>query len=99
MRVLKAASAGLAEVRNFLPRLWTLTRQLFNEVMGLVFIALSLFFLVGAHGFIQVFRRLEEHPDEFPKLLFSGFFFLMFAAFAVSSFLRARKLSRSSRQE
>ncbi len=81
-------------MRGFVPRLIVLARQLLNEVVGLIFLALAIFCTVGAHGLISTFQRLDEHPDEFWHFLAASAFALMFGAFAFSSFWRARKLGR-----
>ena len=94
MKLLRAASAGFAEIRGFLPKLWGLARQLFNEIMGMVFLALAVFFTVGAHGLVHTYRELDENPDQFTTFLVLAFFVLMFATFGVSSFLRARRIAR-----
>ncbi len=94
MKVLKAASAGLAEVRSFLPKLWGLARQLFNEIMGMVFLSLAVFFTIGAHGLVHTYRELDRSPDKFTTFLVLSGFVLMFTMFGVSSFMRARRISR-----
>jgi len=95
MRLFRAAAAGGQAIRAFVPRLLTLGRQLFNEVMGMFFLSLAVFFTIGAHGLITTYNRLEEHPDEFLQFLFVLGFVLMWVGFAVASFLRARKLGRT----
>lgn len=95
MKFLRAASAGFSEVLNFVPRLWALARQLFNEVMGMLFLALAVFLIFGAQGLIHTYRQLDERPDSFWQLLALGVMILMLGWFGVSSFLRARKISRS----
>ena len=94
MRLFRAAAAGFNAMRGFVPRLIVLGRQLFNEVMGIVLLALAIFFTIGAHGLITTFQRVEEHPDEFPQFLVVSTFVLMFGIFAFTSFWRARKLGR-----
>ena len=95
MRLFRAAAAAGRALRAFIPRLLTLARQLFNEVMGMFFLSLAVFFTIGAHGLITTFNRLDEHPDEFLQFLGVLAFVLMWVGFAVTSFLRARKLGRS----
>ena len=95
MRLFRAAAAGWQAIRAFVPRLLTLGRQLFNEVMGMFFLALAMFFTIGAHGLITTYNRLDEHPEEFLQFLGVLAFVLMWVGFAVTSFLRARKLGRS----
>ncbi len=94
MKLLKAASAGFSEIRSFLPKLWGLARQLFNEIMGMVFLALALFFTVGAHGLVHTYQALDEDPDQFTTFLVLAAFVLMFTTFGVSAFLKARRISR-----
>ena len=94
MKIFQAISAGWAEIQNFVPKLWALARQLFNEIMGIVFVALALFFAFGAQGVIETYRRLDESPEAFSQLLLLCGVVLMFGAFGVSSFLRAKRITR-----
>ena len=94
MRILEAASAGLAEVRTFVPRLLGIFRQLFNEVIGFVFFALALFFAFGANGLVESARALETDPEAFGRMLLSGAVVLLLSWFGFSNFRRARKISR-----
>ena len=96
MKILRAASAGWGEVLNFVPKLWALARQLFNEVMGMVFLALAVFLIFGAQGLIHTYRQLDERPDSLWQLLALCGMVLLLGWFGVSSFLRARKISRQS---
>jgi hypothetical protein len=96
MKILRAASAGWGEILNFVPKLWALARQLFNEVMGMIFLALAVFLIFGAQGLIHTFRQLEERPGSFWQLLALSGMVLLLGWFGVSSFLRARKIARSS---
>jgi hypothetical protein len=95
VKILRAALAGWSEVLNFVPKLWALARQLFNEVMGVVFLALALFLMFGAQGLIHTYRQLDEKPDSLWQLLTLLGLVLLLGWFGVSSFLRARKISRS----
>jgi hypothetical protein len=95
MRILRAASAGWGEVLNFVPKLWALARQLFNEVMGVVFLALALFLTFGAQGLIHTYRQLDERPDSIWQLLGLSGMVLLLGWFGVSSFLRAKKIARN----
>lgn len=94
MKIFQAASAGWAEVQNFLPKIWALARQLGNEVVGMMFLALALFFLFGAHGVIETYRQLDESPDLAIQLFLGIGAVLVLAWFGVSSFMRAKKISR-----
>jgi hypothetical protein len=95
MKILRAASAGWGEVLNFVPKLWALARQLFNEVMGMVFLALAVFLIFGAQGLIHTYRQLDERPERLWQLLALCGMVLLLGWFGVSSFLRAKKISRN----
>ncbi len=94
MQVMRAVAVGVHEVRKFVPKLWRMARELFHEVMGFVFLALALFFVVGRQGLIRSYQDLESEPGGWGRLLLVGFFVLLFGGFGVSSFLRARRVSR-----
>jgi hypothetical protein len=49
---------------------------------------------VGRAGLIHAIQNVQEDPDSFPRLLLVGLFVAMFAGFGVSSFLRARRISK-----
>lgn len=95
MKILRAASAGWGEVLNFVPKLWALARQLFNEVMGVFFLALAAFLIFGAQGLIHTYRQMGERPDTLWQLLVLCGMVLLLGWFGISSFLRARKISRT----
>lgn len=99
MRLWNAITAAGTEARRFLPRLWSLATELFHEVIGFVFFAVALFFLLGAHGALQSFRDLGDSPEGLPQLLLAMFFVLLFTGFGVSSFRRARRGSRRRREQ
>jgi hypothetical protein len=91
---MQAVAAGATEVRKFVPRLWAIARELFHEVTGFVFIALALFFTVGRAGLIHAIQNFREDPETLPQLLLVALFVLMFGGFGVSSFLRAKRISK-----
>lgn len=95
MRVWYAAKAAFGEMRGFLPRLWSIFRELLNEVVGLVFLAIALFFIVSANGLVHTFNALGDNPDAFTRLVVIALAVILFGYFGVSSFIRARKISRS----
>jgi hypothetical protein len=61
---------------------------LWNQIIGF-------FFLVLAAIPVPSIIRAYGHPDQYPRLFLSIPFSLVMAAFGISSFLRARKISRS----
>lgn len=61
---------------------------LWNQVIGFLFLCLALFALVPA---IKEIRKAQTSP----RLFLTVPFVLIMAGFGISSFLRARKISRS----
>ena len=83
-------------VRKFLdhvvPGVLRPLRILWHEIIGFLFLV---FAAVGAVAVIRAFRNLDK-PGGSPFLvLLSIFFALVMLYFGVTSFLRARKISRS----
>ena len=67
-------------------------RSLWNEVIGFLF--LSLAFLGAMSGFRKA-RNFDGSPEVLFQLIVTGLFVLLMGGFGISSFLRARKISRS----
>ena len=66
-------------------------RVLWNEVIGFVFVCLAV--MMGFSTY-RNFRDVDEHGSPLP-LIGGSLFALLMLYFGVSSFLRARKISRS----
>jgi drug/metabolite transporter (DMT)-like permease len=79
-------------VTHVIPGIVRPLRVLWNEVIGFFFIVLGIIFGVGAW---RRFRAFSGDITEFFLLMGIGLFVLMLLGFGVSSFLRARKISRS----
>jgi hypothetical protein len=77
--------------------MWRLAMELFHEVMGFIFLALALWFTLGNQGLIRTLQTLEENPDNMAQLLVVLLFVVMFGGFGISSFLRARRISRGQK--
>jgi hypothetical protein len=97
MQLMRAAEAAYGEFRKLIPRVWRLARELFHEVMGFVFLALALWFILGNQGLIRTVQSLQEKPDNMPQFMVVLLFVLMFGGFGISSFLRARRISRGQK--
>jgi hypothetical protein len=82
---------GAQFLKHVVPQLIRPIRSLWHEVIGFLF--LSLAFLAGVSGF-RVARNLEDPANLF-RLVVTVIFVLIMAGFGISSFLRARKISRS----
>jgi len=89
MRVLLALWQAL---RAFLITLWRVTRQLFHEAAG------TLFLLFAAAGAFSTWRYWKSRPAlppmgaEFRDVSLAAMFTLMMAAFSVASFRSARRV-------
>ena len=58
------------------------------------FLFLSLAFLGAVSGFRKA-RNFDGSPEILFQLIVTGFFVILMSGFGISSFLRARKISRS----
>ena len=92
---MRAAAVAVQEVRAFIPKLWGLIREVFHEVMGFVFFAVTLFFVFGGQGLIRSFQKLDSDPEALGRLILVALFALMFCGFGVSSFRRAKRISKT----
>ncbi|HYP08882.1 MAG TPA: hypothetical protein VER03_21810 [Bryobacteraceae bacterium] len=67
-------------------------RVLWNEVIGFLFLAFAAWTIPSTYRYI---REFKGDPDSLLRLVLSGVFSLIMLFFGVTSFLRARKISRS----
>ena len=95
MRLMHAVAAGVHEIKKFLPQLLGMAKELFHEVMGFVFFALTLFFVFGGQGLIRSYQALGADPDAGARLILVGLFVVMFGGFGFSSFRRARRIAKT----
>ena len=95
MKLMRAFAAGVHEIQKFLPQLWGMARELYHEIMGFIFFALTLFFVFGGQGLIRSYQALGDDPDAEARLILVGLFVVMFGGFGVSSFRRERRIARS----
>ena len=83
---------GISLVKHVVPALMRPIRSLWNEVIGFIF--LSFAFLGLVRGYREV-RAYDGEPRDVFGLILIGFFVAIMGGFGISSFLRARKISRS----
>jgi hypothetical protein len=79
-------------VRHVVPSVIRPIRILWNEVIGFLFLVIA---VVPAVSLIRDLRRFDGSPDMLFRVVLTGVFALLMAYFGVTSFLRARRLSRS----
>jgi hypothetical protein len=83
---------GTELLRHVVPQVIRPIRSLWHEVIGFLF--LSLAFLGAMSGF-RAARNFDGSPQNFFRLIVIGCFVLIMTYYGVTSFLRARKISRS----
>ena len=86
----------LAKVRQFfgyiLPGIVRPLRVLWNEVIGFVFLALAVWAIPST---IRAVREFEGDAGSLFRVVLAGLFAVIMVWFGVTSFLRARRISRS----
>ncbi len=84
-------STGKHLLKHVVPAVVKPLRVLWNEVIGFVFLVLG---VLMAFSTYRNFRDLDQHGSPIP-LIGGSLFALLMIYFGVSSFLRARRISRS----
>ena len=91
------ARSGREFVKHVVPAVLKPARTLWNEVIGFVFFCLAVY---CGSGVVRAYMKVGSGPPDQEaghlfRLGLSGFATLLMLYFAVTSFLRARKISRS----
>ena len=84
-------STGKQFLKHVMPAIVKPMRVLWNEVIGFIFLVLG---VVMGFSTYRNFRDVEEHGSPIP-LIGGSLFALLMIYFGVTSFLRARRISRS----
>jgi len=84
-------------VKHVVPAVLKPARTLWNEVIGFLFICFAVIFGFRAVRIYQDYSKVAsgESGDDLVRLIIAGFCTLLMLYFGVTSFLRARKISRS----
>ena len=72
-------------------RIWNILRVLFHEVTGLLFLVLAAW---GALWLVRSYREFQGDGEAVFKMALVAVFVLMMGGFGISSFWRARRISR-----
>ena len=83
---------GVEFVRHVVPKVIRPLHSLWNEVIGFLFLSLA---FIGAMSGYRIYRHFDGSPETFFRLILVACFVLIMSYYGVSSFLRARKISRS----
>ena len=83
---------GVEFLKHVVPKMVRPIRSLWHEVIGFLF--LSLAFLGGVSGF-RAARNFDGEPENMFRLIVIAIFVLIMGGYGISSFRRARKITRS----
>lgn len=86
------ASTAFRIAKETLPALMKPMRALWNEVISFMFLGLAALAIPSA---VRLAKGLETNPDNLFKLALTGLFILIMGGYGISSYLRARKITRS----
>ena len=78
--------------RHVVPQILKPLRTMWNQVIGFVFLCFALIPLPAA---VRTWRQYNETGEGLVRLVVSALFILIMASFGVTSFIKARKVSRS----
>jgi len=95
MPVTNVASVAVQEARKFGAKLWQVTRELWHQIVGFVFVSFALIATFGAGGLIHTYQQMDRDPANLWRVVLLIVFVVTFAGFGVSSFRRARRVSRN----
>ncbi len=88
---LRTADLARQHFGGVVVRLWRVLRSLFHEVMGFLFLAMAVW---GVIWILRVAPQFKGDGEMLFKIVLVGVFVLMMGAFGVSSFWRARRITR-----
>ena len=91
MKIDKNSKVGLF-LSHVIPGIIRPMHILWNEVIGFVFLVLAVVFIAGA---IRAYRALTQEEVTIGKILLLSLLPALMLYFGVTSFLKARKISRS----
>jgi uncharacterized membrane protein len=93
----QAIRHGGSFVKHIVPAIVKPMHALWNEVVGFFFLCFAAFFGVRAVAYYQryVHATPATAPSELLRVVVTVFFTVVMALYGISSFLRARKISRS----
>ncbi len=91
------AQHGYQFVKHVVPAILKPLRSLWNEVIGFLFLCLATAFGFYTARYARQYAHATpaEAPGELLRLSMAGFCTLVLAWYGISSFLKARKISRS----
>ena len=89
---IRTLALGVRHFSGVAGRIWKILRALFQEVIGFTFLVFAAW---GALWLIRNLRQFQGDGEALFKIVLVAVFVAMMAGFGVSSFRRARRISRS----
>jgi hypothetical protein len=83
---------GTELIRHIVPQVIRPMRSLWHEVIGFLFLSLA---VLGGFSGVRGYRNFDGSPEALFRLIVTAVFVLIMGGYGISSFLRARKISRS----
>jgi hypothetical protein len=87
-----AAPTAQKFAKHVVPHVVRPARIVWNQVIGVAFLAFGIPAVFKAYGF---FQTLETDPQSLGRLIVAALFATVMVGFGIGSFLRARRISRS----
>ncbi len=91
MTDLRTAEIAVRQFGETARRIWNILRSLFHEVIGLLFLVIAAW---GLLWLIRTWREFQGEGEAVFKMAVVAVFVLMMGSFGISSFWRARRISR-----
>lgn len=89
----KQANVGRQFLRHVVPAVVKPARTLWNEVFGFLFLCLAI--LIGSNGIRFYLGEYDGSAGAIMRIAMTLFCVFLFGFYGVSSFVRARRISRS----
>jgi hypothetical protein len=83
---------GRMFIKHVVPAAVKPVHSLWHEVIGFIFLV---FAVVAAFSGYRTLRGFAGDPGDLVRIILCGIFFIIMGAYGLSSFLKARKISRS----
>ena len=92
MRKKRLITHGRQFISHVLPAVIKPARTLWHEVIGFLFVCLA---VIPGFSLFRGVRNYDGSPGALFRLLLTAIFVIIMAGYGISSFRRARKISRS----
>ena len=87
-----SAKQGQMFIRHVLPAAVKPVHSLWHEMIGFIFVVFAI--IAGFAGY-RTYRHFTGDPGDMVRMIMCGIFVVIMGSYGLSSFLKARKISRS----